>query len=249
MSNDRHQDERVSEAYRSLAEEKTPQHLDRKILQMAADQAKRPSYSRWIAWSRPLAWAATITLCLAITLELAREPSLEPGLEPGLEPALESSDDIESTARKDEDAPLEKERTRDMPASLANSIASEKTALGRSVASQPANAPAPAARRQSTDENVAAPAETYEVEEQKAKVVGEAFRYEDRSAAMTTSASVEADMSLEEITVASDCPEIVQDDPETWLECILNLEDAGNEEAAEREREALIDTFPDFKIP
>jgi predicted GTPase len=66
---------------------------------------------------------------------------------------------------------------------------------------------------------------------------------------MTTSASVEADMSLEEITVASDCPEIVQDDPETWLECILNLEDAGNEEAAEREREALIDTFPDFKIP
>ena len=245
MSNDRHQDERVSAAYRSLADEKTPQHLDRKILQMAAAQAKRPSYSRWMAWSRPLAWAATITLCLAITLELAREPSLEPGLEP----ALESSDDLESTARKDEEAPLQKERARDMAASLANSIASEKTALGRSAASQPANVPAPAARRPSTDENVAAHAESYEVEEQKAKVVGEAFRYEDRSAAMRTSASVAADMSLEEITVTSDCPEIVQDDPETWLECILNLEDAGNQKAAEREREALIDTFPDFKMP
>ena len=66
---------------------------------------------------------------------------------------------------------------------------------------------------------------------------------------MRTSASVAADMSLEEITVASDCPEMAQNEPETWLECILALEEAGNEDGAKREREALIDTFPDFKIP
>ncbi|MGI9199465.1 MAG: hypothetical protein ACR2QL_00300 [Woeseiaceae bacterium] len=251
MSNDRDQDKCVSETYRSLASEKTPQHLDRKILQMAAEQSKRPLYSRWMAWSRPLAWAATITLCLAIALELAREPSLEPL------PAIPDDIAYELTVpeshyaaepergtvrgdlRKDEAAQLENEQSREMPAALADAIASEKTALARSAASQPTNEP---------------PAPVYEVEEQKAKTSVEMFRYDDRSAAKMTTANaaagvLEADMAIEEILVADDCPEIIQSDPETWLNCILNLEKAGDEESAERERDALIDTFPDFKMP
>ncbi len=56
-------------------------------------------------------------------------------------------------------------------------------------------------------------------------------------------------MAIEEMVLASDCPEVVQSDPEAWLECILDLEEAGNQEGAERERKALIDTFPDFKLP
>ena len=65
MSNEPYNDDKVSQAYRSLADEKTPAHLDRKILEMAAAEAQQPRYSRWMAWSRPLAWAATITLCLS----------------------------------------------------------------------------------------------------------------------------------------------------------------------------------------
>ncbi len=72
MSNDRDQDEQVSAAYQSMARERTPEHLDQKVLRMAKANAERPQYSRWIAWSRPLAWAATVALCLAITLEVTQ---------------------------------------------------------------------------------------------------------------------------------------------------------------------------------
>lgn len=238
MSNDRHQDERVSRAYRSLADEKTPPHLDDKILKMAAAQAKPPVYARWIVWSRPLAWAATITLCLAITLELTREQSVQPVLET---PAIAASPQ-ENVRRKDEQgsvedaseletATLKKEQARDVPAALAESYASEKTALGRSAALQAPAEPAQAARlRQSSG--------------------GDAeVRAEAPAAAMMMSADTEADMVLEEIVVANQCSDDLRTEPETWLECILELEEAGDTEAAEHQRDALKETFPDFKLP
>ena len=63
-------------------------------------------------------------------------------------------------------------------------------------------------------------------------------------------ADAEADqVVLEEIVVTEKCDDTVRDDPETWLECILELEEAGDDAAAERQREALVEVFPDFKMP
>lgn len=72
MSNERNEsgnDARVTDAYRQLANERTPPHLDDKVLRMAAREG-RTRYSLLRAWMRPAAWAATIGLSLAIMLEL-----------------------------------------------------------------------------------------------------------------------------------------------------------------------------------
>ena len=66
---------------------------------------------------------------------------------------------------------------------------------------------------------------------------------------MMMSADAEADLMLEEVVVTSDCSEDVQAEPESWLTCILDLEQAGKVEAADRQREALKEEFPDFKLP
>lgn len=271
MSNDRPQDDRVSTTYRSLANERTPQHLDDKILQMAAAKAQQPRYSRWMAWSRPLAWAATITLCLAITLELTREPSLEPGRTMPAEiaqspvagqarrtaPEPPAAAEAESTSvavleQKDErltatyDAPdddyapaaprPDELRERETADALAKSMASEKTALARSAAMQPT---ANLIQEEEQEPPARESAETADLD----------TRYEMAAVAMM-SADAEADQAvLEEIVVVDDCDDAVRSDPKTWLECILELEEAGDDEAAERQREALVEVFPDFKMP
>jgi len=64
-------DPRVSDAYREIAHEKTPAGLDRKILAMAAAEA-RAAHGVPRTWFRPLAWAATIALSFALVLEITQ---------------------------------------------------------------------------------------------------------------------------------------------------------------------------------
>ena len=65
------------------------------------------------------------------------------------------------------------------------------------------------------------------------------------SIAYKTDDVVAADMDAQ----LEECTAEIRSEPETWLDCILELEDAGNTEAGDRHRDALIDTFPDFKLP
>jgi hypothetical protein len=62
---------RVSDAYRELARESTPEALDDRILAMAARES-RSRYGLARAWVRPVAWAATIALSLAFVLEMTK---------------------------------------------------------------------------------------------------------------------------------------------------------------------------------
>ena len=81
-------DPRVSAAYRELADEHTPAHLDHAVLN-AARGAARPSWNKAIAWLRPAAWVATIGVCLAVVIEIALLPEQEPaGPAPVAEDAL-----------------------------------------------------------------------------------------------------------------------------------------------------------------
>jgi len=80
MSNERknrENDQLVSDVYRILARERTPDRLDQEVLRLAGHQG-RTRYSRTRAWIRPMAWATTIGLCFAIMLEVSRLPSIEP---------------------------------------------------------------------------------------------------------------------------------------------------------------------------
>ncbi len=221
MNNDRHHDQQVSAAYQDLAKERTPEHLDRDVLRMAKASTERPQYSRWTAWSRPLAWAATVALCLAITLEVTQvtpldnvvaESSREELAAPAslMVPELQE-DKLQQMLEKD------MEQQSELSDSMADAISSEKISPARSAAKRTANEPAAAARmRQSA----------YLVEEER---IGEV--------------TVAAGMS------ASECAEEARSEPESWLECIKALEASGDVEAAARQREILIEVFPDFNLP
>ena len=69
--NDPDRDVRLSAAYRDLEDARTPAHLDDQVMRMAAREARtRLGLAR--AWTRPLAWAAVVVLCLTYALELTR---------------------------------------------------------------------------------------------------------------------------------------------------------------------------------
>ena len=70
-------DDLVTETYRELDVEKAPEHLNQSVLRMASGGGL-PSPARNIlfgAWMRPVAWAATIGLSLAIVLEYSEVPT------------------------------------------------------------------------------------------------------------------------------------------------------------------------------
>jgi hypothetical protein len=70
-SYDPDRDVRLSAAYRDLEDARTPAHLDEQVMRMAAREA-RTGYGLARAWTRPLAWAAVVVLCLTYALELTR---------------------------------------------------------------------------------------------------------------------------------------------------------------------------------
>jgi hypothetical protein len=84
--NDAGMDSRLSAAYRNLADEASPPRLDRRILDDAA-RATRPSFWR-DAWFRPVAFAATLGLSLALILQLSDSGMLGP---PQQDPELNGS--------------------------------------------------------------------------------------------------------------------------------------------------------------
>lgn len=66
-------DRRVSEAYRAIADERPPNHLDQAVMRMAMKAGSTP-YAAARAWMRPAAWAAVIGLSLALVMDLALLP-------------------------------------------------------------------------------------------------------------------------------------------------------------------------------
>ena len=139
-----HNDPRVSEAYQGLAKEGTPPELDRRILAMAAGKS-RSRYGMARAWVRPVAWAATIGLSLAIVLEISQlkyetTPQLDADNVEILEEALILDD---TPAREDDDNRTRRESAKrsDAPAPVQLSMPAEEQARSRS-GSEPAAAAA-----------------------------------------------------------------------------------------------------------
>ncbi|MEM8817630.1 MAG: hypothetical protein AAGE85_17555, partial [Pseudomonadota bacterium] len=64
-------DNSVSDAYRAVADERVPEALDKRILTEARQATAAGKGRRWPMF-RPLAWAATIGLSLALLLEYSQ---------------------------------------------------------------------------------------------------------------------------------------------------------------------------------
>jgi len=63
----------VSSAYRESAAERAPDALNSSVMQQAREQVRK-GFFRPVVWLRPMAWAATIGLSLAIVIELSTLP-------------------------------------------------------------------------------------------------------------------------------------------------------------------------------
>ena len=253
MNTERPQDEIVSARYRELARERAPADLDDKVLRMAAEQAQHPRYSRSVMWTRPLAWAATIALCLAIALEVTRGPTPEDIVSV---PARSDATFRDAIPAEPEAEMFEAEKNMleaDSPASVSEPVSApqkleearsrtkvsddDKEILGRSL------------NEQVGDEAVASPALELKVND--ANIVQRAEDLALLQSGTRNEPAVDGIVVRSTAISASPatCPDEARAQPESWLECIEALEMAGDTEAAARERESLIEVFPDFRLP
>jgi len=109
-------DRLVSETYRDLARERAPQALNKTILRRAT-AASRQGYLRSASWMRPMAWATTVGLCLAIVFEVTHVPPPESAVFDMSNDAV----DLSSTEMLEKTVPLK------MPPGKANSGSSYKS--------------------------------------------------------------------------------------------------------------------------
>ena len=231
MSNERDEspvrtDESVARAYRNLAEERTPEHLDRAVLGRAA-RAVRPGYARSRAWTRPLAWAATIALSVAIVLELTRTPAPEEIASWQAPTALDEAEAV-------------------TPANGARRDAGGTSAEGRSV-----DLIQDARDKSRPVQKTAVPRVLESLADDEERAAEIPVPTGDQAALHALAPEPGAAANGAE-TVVSDpgrCPAEATQQPSTWLECIRRLEKAGLVDEAAEERELLRNAFPGFELP
>lgn len=278
MSNEREnrgEDRRLADTYKALASEKAPDYLNERVLRMAA--ARRTPYMRARAWMRPVAWAATIGLSLAIVLEVTRLPQVEP------ESISIPATDV-SKAREDQP------QIRDSDVAETMTIAPASVLPVESAMDLKRNGPAaPAADRSerlSNDEFAAKDltilrdvedmaraqagsdqgpiASHTDADEVSAERPLATTTAPNRSTANPVAAETvdagkvpmeepAAVASFSTITDANKraarplCAEPVRDKPESWLACIRELEENGREDEARREYEEFRRVYPNFE--
>jgi hypothetical protein len=222
MTDERPQNDLVTATYRQLADERSPKHLDDAVLRLAADHAQRSRYSRSIGWTRPLAWAATIALCLAITFEVARVPA--PEVAPG---------------RPAASAPLLNKREADE--TRVDALAEERESIGHAERKQAVDmADQPAAPRAVFD----LPSADSDPLRQAEEIARVQSSKNNEPAAQANAMRASAGSAA-----AESCPEKARAAPDSWLQCIKRLEESGANEAATLERKLLLAAFPDFHLP
>lgn len=250
MSNereDRVEDARVAETYRTLAQERAPDRLNKRVLRMAARQGRTP-YSRARAWMRPAAWAATIALSLAIVLELTRLPPGEPEL---LDIATPRQEPQKTTGGVFE--PRTPAAERPDPVSMDTFAPKDMSVLRE--AENRARAQAGPDQLPSTPRADAGAASTDDIAARKVSVEQDRpERFSDRQDANEPAAdkrvSAAASMAVAPDRKALEsqlgCPAKLRESAISWFACIEQLRASGQEEVAEREYDEFRKIFPDF---
>ena len=159
---DKRDNERVSKAYRDIASERPAAHLDARILKDAR-AAATPRYAHLRAWTRPLAWAATIGLSLAIVLQVTEQPiveaptAMQPASDVVLESAEEKRQDLDITQQMRKESPAWTAKPERVEESLAPNMEMLREAenLGPVKASRAQSAAEPAAATALADANTA----------------------------------------------------------------------------------------------
>jgi len=268
MSNERNDSDRlVSDVYHELADEKTPETLNREVLRRAAKEG-RTRYSIARAWMRPAAWAATIGLSLVVVLELANMPESEmsplpQSVPPGAAAAPEDSDRRRDSI--DEDTMLESKATEERQDGLAKRSRPYSPEEQVAEKAMMLNEVAPASS-DARDDEIASPGRdlpqaleaadldsmkesferTRKQVEQPIAVERKVEQAADRAPLAQSSAAGIASMRMEAEYL---CPAELRLSAEKWLQCIMDLEETTARELVDREYEAFRKSFPKFEHP
>jgi hypothetical protein len=247
----------VTEAYGELSTEKTPEHLDQAILGMAAEGRKRTGTSSLLfaSWMKPVAWAATIGLSLAIVLELTQVPMS--AVQSGAVPAAES---IREEALFQDANSLEKAEKQPQKHSAPNRQVVREDELGRSadalddeISSAVSVAEDIAVFRRETkgkNDAVSSPAQSPPALKPLPVSATELAASPPSSARKRASGlsieneSMASVAEQKESDVAASCDSDVRLSADDWLRCIDELRQSGSEEAANLEYEAFIIEYP-----
>jgi len=253
-------DPAVSRAYHDLARETTPARLDAAVLD-SAHRAARPPYARSRAWTRPLAWAATIALSVAVVLELTRTADFVSAPSPAARTVASEIKAADDGERRDRQPPslvpgfgdetlVVDDRAAPEPVSVASPTVAEKKrqvmdAAAPAEFAESAASPASVPVSQPSAEATAAPAAAARLERENEDLLGRA--HELATMQFGNNSESRAAGALE--SEAAGCPDDTRSDPGLWLECIEELEAAGLDAAADAQRELLEEAFPDFELP
>ena len=241
-------DDLVTETYRELGVEKAPEHLNQSILRMASGGGE-PSDARntlFAAWMKPVAWAATIGLSLAIVLELSELPTAPVRSDPVRSDSMPTAESMRedaledtlgrSTAADDEGEVFNREPKGKLGALAAPAAASQAplTTKTETTAAKERAADMPAAGLMDADISAVREAARDFPEAKKQAA--------ERPADSQPMASYA--LSLEQTDIDDLCDAAARRSTESWLTCIDKLRSAGSEEAADREYEAFILKYP-----
>lgn len=217
-------DRLVSEAYRAAATETVPEHLSKKILQMAASepakQQQRSTYGIAASWLRPAAWVATISLSLAIVLEVTDNPAPEVLQSPVASVAPPASRLEEVT--------------------IEVNAAAEKPRLNKMQA--PAAMPAERKTAASDSRDISYDHDILQESESVAETRVDATR--QREVFGSPARAIQAEKK--ESDDAAACNSESRETAELWIACIENLRATGRTAEATSEYDELALKFPDF---
>ena len=228
----------VTETYRELGVEKAPEDLNQSILQMASGGSdKKPGHSfLFAAWTKPLAWAATIGLCLALVLQLTELPT-----------AAVRPDAVRHNIVPAADMMLEERALHDtvkLERLELNQQAISKDEIGR-AASTADSVEVFSRQPKGKSDAVAAPAQSFP-----AIAPATTPATPEASSARKRAESIPADIKpmpsflvsaeQKESDIADSCAEAARLSEEDWLKCIDDLRRSGRGEDADREHEAFI---------
>lgn len=229
----------VSATYRELADERTPPHLDQRILDMAADAAgSRPRRGLLSGWMQPMAWAATIGLTVAIVIEINQIDEIRSDLE-RLESSVPADVMSEDRAATEPDPRSELQREIAAAPAASETQASKAMSLGNAA---PEKSEQINRQRDQLNESIA-------IEEMKlrkspsAPAARSVQSSSDEARATIFADDAEALTALPEAEDETVCSDEVQRFAEQWRQCIQRLRGSGAEAAADREYRAYVDKF------
>lgn len=278
MSEDRNNgigDPAVSDAYRDMATERAPASLNEAVLHDAAAHASK-GYARSMLWMRPLAYAATVMLSLAIVVQVVLPPDrnvqvpAERSSPAAAAIAEPSSADDGTREQSPDDDPLKRLRDQETreeskieefvvpPAGDVPAVASD---AAPSVAAETVRAfsdVGPGFDDNSLAESDEVAVTAYRLRQPETESFeGAALSSENavqEASGMAAMRAVQpgdydAAFGLSASVAASVCePEDVES-PEAWADCIEHLEDNGRADEALAERLLLTEAFPEFEWP